>query len=34
VVLFCGNNWNVSFKPPLAELALLDSVLRAEGSWA
>jgi hypothetical protein len=31
VVLFAGNNWNVSFKPPLSEIALIDSRLREEG---
>jgi hypothetical protein len=31
VVIFAGNNWNVSFKPPLPEIALIDSRLREEG---
>ncbi len=31
VVLFCGNNWNVPFEPPVAERALVNSMVRAEG---
>jgi len=31
VVIFSGNNWNVSFPPPASEVARINSVLRAEG---